>query len=163
AGDRSRWSLAGDQLYLDLLLSRENLPAGQRLALGTAVIEITDSPHNGCAKFKGRFGVEALRFVNVHPEVRDLRLRGIHARVVHSRGGLVSRWYIEFLGGAGKVGRLVSLAVPHQGSKVANLAMFDGVLNCLSFPFCQQAVTGSDFLRQLNGSDDTFGDVRYTN
>ena len=51
-----RWQLAGDQLYVDLDLSEANLPAGARLELGSAVIEITDQPHRGCAKFASRFG-----------------------------------------------------------------------------------------------------------
>ena len=81
--DRDRWALAGDQLYLDLDLSEANLPAGTRLALGTAVIEITDQPHTGCHKFSARFGVDALRAVN-SPVGRELHLRGINARVVES-------------------------------------------------------------------------------
>jgi MOSC domain-containing protein len=78
---RDRWALAGDQLFLDLDLSEQNLPAGTRLALGDAVIEITDQPHTGCKKFSARFGVEALRFVN-SPVGRELHLRGVNARVV---------------------------------------------------------------------------------
>ncbi|MBM2822826.1 MAG: hypothetical protein HW413_1572 [Thermoleophilia bacterium] len=81
APDRERWALAGDQLYVDLDLRPENLPAGTRLALGSAVIEVTDEPHTGCAKFSGRFGSDAIRFVNSHAG-RDLRLRGMNARVV---------------------------------------------------------------------------------
>jgi MOSC domain-containing protein YiiM len=79
-GDRAAWALAGDQLYVDLDLGVENLPAGTRLALGGAVIEVTEPPHTGCAKFSARFGSEALRFVN-SPEGRALRLRGLNARV----------------------------------------------------------------------------------
>lgn len=81
AGDRERWALAGDQLYVDLDLSEANLPPGTRLGLGTAVIEVTAEPHTGCAKFMGRFGVAAHRFVNTK-EHRHLRLRGLCARVV---------------------------------------------------------------------------------
>jgi hypothetical protein len=81
AADRGRWALAGDQLYIDLDLSGANLPAGTRLALGSAVIEITDQPHRGCAKFKERFGVDALRFVNSE-DGRTLNLRGVNAKVV---------------------------------------------------------------------------------
>ena len=81
APDRERWPLAGDQLYVDLDLRPDNLPAGTRLALGSAVIEVTDAPHTGCAKFSGRFGSDAIRFVNSRAG-RDLRLRGINARVV---------------------------------------------------------------------------------
>lgn len=86
AGDVDRWPLAGDQLYVDFDLSHENLPAGTHLEIGTAVLEITAKPHRGCAKFRRRFGEDALRFVN-SPEGASLRLRGLNARVV--RSGLV--------------------------------------------------------------------------
>lgn len=81
AQDKDRWPLAGDQLYLDLDLGAENLPAGTRLALGSAVIEVTAPPHTGCHKFVGRFGLEAMRFVN-SPLGQQLHLRGINAKVV---------------------------------------------------------------------------------
>ncbi len=81
AQDQSRWPLAGDQLYLDLDLSVENLPPGTRLSLGSAVIEVTAQPHTGCKKFVARFGIEAMTFVN-SPLGKQLRLRGINARVV---------------------------------------------------------------------------------
>jgi MOSC domain-containing protein YiiM len=78
-----RWPLAGDQLYIDLDLSDDNLPAGTQLSLGTAVIEVTAEPHTGCRKFSERFGVAATTFVN-SKEGRRLRLRGINAKVVQS-------------------------------------------------------------------------------
>jgi MOSC domain-containing protein YiiM len=81
AGSTERRALAGDQLYLDLDLSEANLPAGTRLELGSAVIEVTAQPHTGCAKFSQRFGREALRFVNSETG-KALRLRGLNARVV---------------------------------------------------------------------------------
>ena len=81
ARDRERWPLAGDQLYVDLDLSRENLPPGTRLELGSAVIEVTDQLHTGCAKFTARFGSAAIRFVN-GKEGRPLRMRGMYAKVV---------------------------------------------------------------------------------
>jgi MOSC domain-containing protein YiiM len=87
AGPRSRWALAGDQLFVDLDLSRANLPPGTRLSLGSAVVEITPTPHTGCGKFSRRFGVPALKLVN-SPAGRELNLRGVNARVV--RGGTVS-------------------------------------------------------------------------
>jgi hypothetical protein len=87
-GDRGAWPLAGDQLYVDLDLGVANLPAGTRLAIGDAVIEVTEPAHTGCAKFSARFGSEALRFVN-SPDGRALRLRGLNARVV--RPGTVRR------------------------------------------------------------------------
>jgi len=83
AQDRSRWHLAGDQLYVDLDLSEANLPPGTRLSIGSAVIEVTAEPHTGCSKFVERFGLDAMKFVNA-PERKDLHLRGINARVVRS-------------------------------------------------------------------------------
>ena len=80
-GDRSSWSPAGDNLFVDLDLRPENLPPGQQLKVGSAVIEITDTPHNGCDKFVERYGRDATAFVNVG-EGRAYRLRGIYARVV---------------------------------------------------------------------------------
>lgn len=84
AGTRERWPLAGDQFYVDLDLSEANLPAGTRLSLGTAVVEISEKPHTGCSTFAERYGSDARRFVNAH---RDLRLRGVNARVIE--GGVV--------------------------------------------------------------------------
>lgn len=81
AGTRERWALAGDQLYVDLHLAADNLPAGTRLRIGSAVIEVTAQPHTGCEKFVERFGLDALKFVN-SAEGRRLNLRGINARVV---------------------------------------------------------------------------------
>lgn len=81
AGDRGHWPLAGDQFYVDLDLSEWNLPPGTRLALGTAVIEVTDQAHTGCKKFSSRFGLDALRFVNSKAG-KELHLRGINAKVV---------------------------------------------------------------------------------
>ena len=81
AQDPNRRQLAGDQLFVDLDLSKTNLPAGTRLAIGTAVIEVTPVPHNGCAKFVERFGADAMKFVN-SPVGKELCLRGINAKVV---------------------------------------------------------------------------------
>ena len=79
--DPSRWPLAGDQIYLDLDLGIENLPAGTRLAIGDAVVEVTPKEHTGCAKFAARFGHDALRWVST-PAGRALRMRGMYVRVV---------------------------------------------------------------------------------
>lgn len=81
AGPRERWALAGDQLFVDFDLSEGATPAGTRLAIGEAVIEITPKPHRGCAKFSARFGVDALRLVNSDIGVK-LNLRGRNARVI---------------------------------------------------------------------------------
>lgn len=81
AQDRERWSLAGDQLFVDLDLSADNLPAGTRLRLGGAVIEVSAEPHTGCRKFVSRYGLAAMKFVN--SEIgRRLNLRGLNARVI---------------------------------------------------------------------------------
>jgi hypothetical protein len=76
-----RWPLAGDNLVADLDLSSENLPIGQQLVVGTAVLQITEVPHNGCRKFAERFGADAVKFVNSEAGKR-LHLRGIYARIV---------------------------------------------------------------------------------
>lgn len=83
AGGRERMKLAGDQLFVDLDLSSENLPPGTRLAIGSAEIEVTAIPHLGCKKFVERFGLEAMKFVNSELG-RKHSLRGINAKVVVS-------------------------------------------------------------------------------
>lgn len=80
-GDSRFWPLAGDQVVVDLDMSTSNLVPGDRLQLGSAVVEVTPKPHNGCKKFVVRYGVEAQRMVA--SEVgRDMRLRGIYVKVV---------------------------------------------------------------------------------
>ncbi len=86
AKEREHWPLAGDQLILDMDLSVDHLPPGTQLALGSAVLQIADTPHTGCGKFAQRFGADALKWVNT-PAGKSLRLRGVYARVV--QGGTV--------------------------------------------------------------------------
>ena len=86
AGSRERWPLAGDQLYVDLDLSGDNVPPGTRLEVGSAVLEVSVEPHRGCKKFAARYGLDALRFVNSDVGYA-LNLRGINTRVV--RAGVV--------------------------------------------------------------------------
>jgi hypothetical protein len=76
-------TLFGDSLFVDFDISLGNLPVGSRLRVGEAVVEVTPMPHNGCAKFKGRFGQDALVFVNAKP-TRHLNLRGIYWKVVEA-------------------------------------------------------------------------------
>jgi MOSC domain-containing protein YiiM len=83
ARSRDRWPLAGDQLYVDFDLSLEHLPAGSRVAIGAAEIEVSPEPHTGCRLFRERYGEDALRFVN-SPDGRAWQLRGINAWVVTS-------------------------------------------------------------------------------
>lgn len=86
AQDKDRWPLAGDQLYIDMDLSKENLPAGSHIEVGTTVLEVSPLPHLGCAKFVSRFGMEAMQFVN-SPTGKELCLRGINAKII--RGGTI--------------------------------------------------------------------------
>jgi hypothetical protein len=81
-----RMPLAGDQLYVDLDLSVDNLPAGTLLTIGEAVLEVSAVPHTGCAKFVERFGPDAMRFCGSRLG-RGLRLRGLNALVI--RAGVV--------------------------------------------------------------------------
>jgi len=81
AGYRQAWPLAGDQFLVDFDLSKSNVPPGTRLALGSAVIEVTAQPHLGCQKFQNRFGKDAVRFVNSDVG-KQLNMRGINAKVV---------------------------------------------------------------------------------
>jgi hypothetical protein len=83
AQEEERWPLAGDQLYIDMDLGDDNLPPGTRLAIGSAVIEVSAKPHTGCEKFSSRFGVEAIKFVN-SSEGKQLHLRGINAKVMQA-------------------------------------------------------------------------------
>lgn len=86
APDRAGWAPAGDQLFVDLDLSQENLPSGARLAIGDAVIEVSAAPHTGCKLFAQRYGADAVKWVN-SPVGKQLRLRGLNAKVV--RPGLI--------------------------------------------------------------------------
>ena len=83
AQTKERWPLAGDQLFVEMDLSKANLAAGSRIAIGSAILEVTEPPHLGCHKFVDRFGVEAMKFVN-SPVGRELCMRGVHARVVQN-------------------------------------------------------------------------------
>jgi MOSC domain-containing protein YiiM len=81
AGRKERWALAGDNLVVDLDVTKANLSPGQQLRIGSVLLEISETPHKGCPKFSKRFGADALRWVNLG-DGPDLRLRGIYARVV---------------------------------------------------------------------------------
>lgn len=87
AREKNRWPLAGDQLFANLDLSHDNLQPGRQLAIGSAILEITEVVHSGCRKFSERFGVDALKFVNSE-QGKHHRLRGIYAKIVGA--GVVS-------------------------------------------------------------------------
>ncbi len=76
-------TLFGDNLFVELDLSAANLPFGTRLRVGMALVEMTPKPHNGCIKFKGRFGRDALRFVQAK-ETRDQNFRGVYWKVIEA-------------------------------------------------------------------------------
>jgi MOSC domain-containing protein YiiM len=73
----------GDNLFVHLDVSVANLPTGSRLLVGGALVEVTPKPHNGCFKFKGRFGEHALHFVGA-PPTRPQNLRGIYWKIVEA-------------------------------------------------------------------------------
>lgn len=81
AGDKSRWVEAGDQLFVDLDISKANLPPGTRLQLGEVVMEISALPHTGCTKFARRFGGPARKWLMSDEGVLERR-RGVYARVI---------------------------------------------------------------------------------
>jgi hypothetical protein len=81
AQSKDRWQLAGDQLFVDLDLSAENVPPGTRISVGSAILEATNQPHTGCKKFSARFGADALKLIS-SPIGKELQLRGINAKVV---------------------------------------------------------------------------------
>ena len=83
AQSEERWPQAGDQLYIDMDLSDDNIPPGTQLAIGSAIVQVSPDPHSGCNKFSARFGVEAMKFVN-SLEGKRLHLRGINTRVIQA-------------------------------------------------------------------------------
>ncbi len=83
AGCRDRWSLAGDNLFIDFDITCDNLQPGDRLSIGSSVLEITEQAHNGCKKFVSRYGKDAVAFVN-SPQGKQMRLRGIYAKVIEA-------------------------------------------------------------------------------
>jgi MOSC domain-containing protein YiiM len=76
-------TLFGDNLLVDFDLSVAKLAPGSRLRVGDTLVEVTPLPHDGCRKFSGRFGLDALRFVQARP-TRDQNLRGIHVKVIEA-------------------------------------------------------------------------------
>ena len=84
SGSKERWPLAGDQLYVDFDIGRDNLPIGSKVRIGDdAIVEVTEEPHPGCKKFVERFGMDAMEFVN-SDEGKQMCLRGINTRIVQS-------------------------------------------------------------------------------
>ncbi|MEV5915205.1 alpha/beta fold hydrolase [Streptomyces chartreusis] len=88
--------------------------------------------------------------------------------VGHSQGGMMPRYYLKFLGGAGKVNALVGIAPNNHGTTLSGLTnllpYFPGAEDLLSAatPALAQQVVGSDFMTKLNAGGDTVPGVRYT-
>lgn len=81
AGTPENWPPAGDNLFVDFDLSLANLKPGDQLAIGSAIIQLTNVDHAPCGKFSSRYGQDAFQFLD-DPEHKTLNLRGIFARVV---------------------------------------------------------------------------------
>jgi triacylglycerol esterase/lipase EstA (alpha/beta hydrolase family) len=83
--------------------------------------------------------------------------------VGHSQGGMMPRYFMKFLGGAGKVDRLIGLAPSNHGTTLDGLqnlaAAFAGAAGCDA---CLEQLAGSAFLARLNAGGDTLPGVRYT-
>jgi triacylglycerol esterase/lipase EstA (alpha/beta hydrolase family) len=90
--------------------------------------------------------------------------------VGHSQGGMMPRYYINFLGGASKVGKLVALAPSNYGTTLdglttlAQLLGLSSLINSGLASLCEACVEqeqGSSFLAELNAQP-TAASVSYT-
>jgi triacylglycerol lipase len=70
-----------------------------------------------------------------------------------SMGGLVSRYYIQRLGGINRVQRFITISAPHQGTLMAYALPFVG---------CVQMRPHSDFLTNLNQDKEVLNQVNFT-
>ncbi|MDN3351483.1 alpha/beta fold hydrolase [Actinomadura sp. DC4] len=88
--------------------------------------------------------------------------------VGHSQGGMMPRYYLKFLGGAGKVHTLVGLAPSNHGTTLDGIAtlaqQFPGAIGLVAAgcPACADQVVGSPVLTRLNAGGDTVPGVSYT-
>lgn len=74
--DREAVVSPGDTFVCDLDMTEANLPEGTRLAVGTAVLRVSDVFNDSCAKWKVRYGSDAYNWARA-PEHKHLRLRGV--------------------------------------------------------------------------------------
>ena len=79
--DRENTVHPGDTFITDMDLSAGNLPAGQLLQAGSAVLRVSEIFNDACVKWKTRYGQPAWEWVNA-PGHRPMRLRGILCSVV---------------------------------------------------------------------------------
>jgi len=92
--------LHGDNLFVSLDLSDDNLPAGSRLRVGEALLEVTPKAHNGCKKWAQRFGLAPMR-LNMAKHFRARHLRGIYLRVIEDGACAVGDAVVVVSRGAG--------------------------------------------------------------
>jgi triacylglycerol lipase len=83
--------------------------------------------------------------------------------VGHSEGGLVSRAYVKYYGGATEVDSLITLGTPNYGTVAANIVRVFTLGTCVGITACEQMTIGSSFLADLNAGDDSIGNVVYAN
>jgi len=81
AGGTERMPRAGGQIYVDLDLSVRSLPPRQLARGWPGCAPSQRRPVSGLREIRGRFGAEAMRFVDSRLG-RQLRLRGMNTRVV---------------------------------------------------------------------------------
>ncbi|MFD5397231.1 esterase/lipase family protein [Streptomyces sp. NPDC127097] len=88
--------------------------------------------------------------------------------VGHSQGGMMSRVYLKFHGGADKVNALVGLAPDNHGTDLNGLTRlldhFPGAKDYIDklTPGLADQIVGSDILNRLNEGGDTLPGVHYT-
>ncbi|MFI1501401.1 esterase/lipase family protein [Streptomyces platensis] len=88
--------------------------------------------------------------------------------VGHSQGGMMSRVYLKFHGGADKVNALVGLAPDNHGTDLNGLTRlldhFPGAKDYIDklTPGLADQIAGSDVLNRLNEGGDTLPGVHYT-
>jgi hypothetical protein len=84
--DRENTVHPGDTFIADMDLSEANLPVGQVLEIGEAVLKVSEVFNDGCVKWKARYGREAKDWITMpgHPE---LRLRGVLCSI--ERDGII--------------------------------------------------------------------------
>ena len=88
--------------------------------------------------------------------------------VGHSQGGMMPRYYLKHLGGAGKVRALVGLSPSNHGTTLNGLFVLSGYFPGSSeftasrCPACEQQRAGSAFITALNSRRETVPGVEYT-
>lgn len=74
--DRESVLHPGDTFVVDMDLGEANLPVGQLLRAGSAVLRVSDVFNDGCVKWKARYGAAAKDWITA-PGHAPYRLRGV--------------------------------------------------------------------------------------